>query len=616
MHVQKNKDITGVHVTRFRDNSFSKTSGISTNAGFTSFNGLQKDVVTFKARPYLFKSSGKTTSIISFTAKPRVPSYAFKTELEETHTFQHNCKTLDKSNWKDGDTLELVVNKGNMDVIHPEIGKLGIIPESIMHRLVPLIQRGYQFKAELADIDGKGTKTDPVGLRVNLQYDLKPGETLNNIPVIVQRTINNILKSPASKHQTRPYQPPTTPEEFMKILVPEPIVSNIMKEINKAHSILLVSHKSADGDAIGCVLGLGAALEVYGKAVDCSIDDDIDGHYRHKLPGIDEKLKRPAQLDAHKKYDLAIVMDTPTPRRIGDNGKFIKEAKKVIYIDHHEVYRNNWKADPYDSGVNIDEIERNNLLWVNDKMPAATQMITALIFKLLSPEVKEKLSLSQKQQIAKPLVAGMATDTDFFRNGTDKKVESVSKFLMNWASFGKKWIRDTIQYDLPAAAAKEMNEYATKPIVDDVLGFAYIKIPYDNLMKVYNIAQKDDPDIIMQDVTNAVKYSDSFRELKDNPNTGKNDRVTALLIQRTSKEVEGEDEITVNLRSPEGTKLARHIAEYLGGGGHDERAFALIKGHSLDEPVYDDIDNPAQKLTLEAKISQIIEKSRVKKKIT
>lgn len=105
-------------------------------------------------------------------------------------------------------------------------------------------------------------------------------------------------------------------------------LDDILEEIKKANSIVILSHESPDGDAIGSVLAMGIALEDMGKKADMIIRE-YPRTFQF-LPNAN-KVKENTEI---KKYDLAIALDCADLRRL--NGReYFEEAKRTIVIDHH-----------------------------------------------------------------------------------------------------------------------------------------------------------------------------------------------------------------------------------------------------------------------------------------
>jgi nanoRNase/pAp phosphatase (c-di-AMP/oligoRNAs hydrolase) len=508
---------------------------------------------------------------------------------------------------KIGDQLVIKPYSKGLDVIHPKFGKVGEVFADDVDRIKDAVKDGT-YKATINAIS-KGSKKYPDMIFVKYNFVNTAGGQLKNVPEEVSKAFKELTTDPETKHMTFPYQPIETPDKLVDLLFPKPVVNNIIDEINKAKSILLVGHKSPDGDTLGCVLGLNASLKKIGKDVSCCVDDDITGLFRHKLVGLDENIKKAKDLP-DKKYDLVIIMDTPTPMRIGGASKYIKEANKVVFLDHHPKRIDEWKDSISETGVDLEKIEKQGLLWVRDDIPAAAEMAASLAFKILPEKVLNSLSVKEKQEIAIPLVTGMMTDSGNFARGADKKIESLAKYMMEWAGFGKKLLRDGLNYNIPTEAREKMIKYSQDSVLkEDDIAYGSLQIPYDKFIDVYNTAKKDDPDVIKQDVINEFKFSEVFSSLRTDPKTYDDDKIAVSMIQKAVKEVEGEDVITISLRSGQGSDYSQKIASEFGGGGHGAASGATVLGHKLDTKKYSDTSSN-QKLTLERKIAALARQFR------
>lgn len=682
----------------------------------TKLSTLSQDKVSFRGSNFAVKKHGNVLHVISFTGTPELPSYGVKVKIRGVMRFQKNCQKVLDGNWKDGDALVLLrknTGKGEqLQVVHPQYGMVGRIPEEIAAKIMPLMDKGHRFNLELSDVVGGTVGASTIGLRANLIFALSGNDKINNMGVYntwkykeateklfasgkvgeqltikpegrelaiyhkefgkigevfgkdagmireavrnntykatvsavnkgskkypdtifvkfnfentapkplkdVPAEISEVMKDITTDNETKnlafPYQPIETPEKILEHIMPKQVVDNIQREINNAKSILLVGHKSPDGDTLGSVLGLNGALKAIGKQVDCCVDDDITGMFRHKLPSLDENIKRARDLTPNKKYDLVILMDTPTPARVGGNAAFIKTAKKVVFIDHHPMRKDEWDKSGIDSGVDFKKIEKDGLLWVQDDMPAAAEMVAGLVMKIIPKNILDKLTPKQKTEIAVPLVTGMLTDTGNFSRGADKKVESFAKYLMNWADFGKKWIRDNISYNIPGPAREKMVQYSKEGITkEEDIQYGSMQIPYDKFMDVFNTAKSIDKDVVKQDIINEFKYSEVFSSLRSDPKTFDDDKIAVSMIQKSSKDVEGEDVITMSFRSGNGSNFAQKLAENFGGGGHGAASGASAIGHSMDDKVYTDASGDKNSLTLERKIAELARDLREK----
>ena len=115
-------------------------------------------------------------------------------------------------------------------------------------------------------------------------------------------------------------------------------LDSMVEEIKKAETIVLLTHESPDGDAIGSTLALYIALKGMGKNVDF-IMPEYSSTYQF-LPQIEEVKKESKQ----EHYDLAISLDCGDIKRLNGFSKYFEEAKTTINIDpvsytHLDVYK-------------------------------------------------------------------------------------------------------------------------------------------------------------------------------------------------------------------------------------------------------------------------------------
>ena len=108
-------------------------------------------------------------------------------------------------------------------------------------------------------------------------------------------------------------------------------LDNILEEINKAESIVILTHENPDGDAVGTGLALYNALKQYGKKTDIIIPEYP--RIFEFLPGTDE-IKKESNVE---KYDLAISVDCATIKMLNGFASYFENAKSKISIDHHST---------------------------------------------------------------------------------------------------------------------------------------------------------------------------------------------------------------------------------------------------------------------------------------
>jgi bifunctional oligoribonuclease and PAP phosphatase NrnA len=109
------------------------------------------------------------------------------------------------------------------------------------------------------------------------------------------------------------------------------MIQQIIDQLKKSRSILVVSHTNPDGDAIGALLAAGLAFKAIGKKVHIVNESAIPAVYRF-LPSIKSISHR---LDAVETFDTVVVLDCGSLERVGTLISRIQPAPMVINIDHH-----------------------------------------------------------------------------------------------------------------------------------------------------------------------------------------------------------------------------------------------------------------------------------------
>lgn len=101
--------------------------------------------------------------------------------------------------------------------------------------------------------------------------------------------------------------------------------------VHNARKILIISHFSPDGDAIGSMLGLANALKNMGKKIRLANDDGVP-EFLSYIP-LSNKVERNMRWG---EYDLVIYTDCADEGRWGHVGGYArKHAAAIINLDHH-----------------------------------------------------------------------------------------------------------------------------------------------------------------------------------------------------------------------------------------------------------------------------------------
>ncbi len=160
-------------------------------------------------------------------------------------------------------------------------------------------------------------------------------------------------------------------------------LDNILEEIKKAQTIILLTHEAPDGDAIGSTLAMKTALKTLGKESDVIIKE-FPRTFEF-LPNAKE-IKQESEI---KKYDLAVSLDCTDLRRLVGR-EYFEEAKRTIVIDHHGT--NSMFGD---------------INFVNPVAPACCEILVGML---------TYFNIEITKEIGTCILTGIITDTGGFKN--------------------------------------------------------------------------------------------------------------------------------------------------------------------------------------------------------
>jgi len=158
--------------------------------------------------------------------------------------------------------------------------------------------------------------------------------------------------------------------------------SEIVEKITSSKKIVIFSHESPDGDAIGSSLAVYLGLKQLGKDVD--IVCDKYSKVFDFLEGISD-----IKYEVNEKYELGICLDCADKKRLyAPNGVFDK-CDYTVSVDHHV-------SNTYYAGSN----------YVEGKSPAVSQTVIKLL---------KKLNITITKEIGECLMVGIITDSGGFQ---------------------------------------------------------------------------------------------------------------------------------------------------------------------------------------------------------
>lgn len=181
------------------------------------------------------------------------------------------------------------------------------------------------------------------------------------------------------------------------------VVSAIQDAIHKANRILLITHVTPDGDAIGSLIAMGMVLRQLGKQVSLACDDTVPKRF-HYLAYI-EKIQN--EINPETPYDLIIALDCGDAERMGQAYRSLPEPlPMIINIDHHVTNTQFGSINLVDSSANA---------------------TAEIIFNLLPA-----LGVSLTAEMATALLTGLVTDTLGFRTaGVNARTLNAASQLMD-----------------------------------------------------------------------------------------------------------------------------------------------------------------------------------------
>ncbi len=292
--------------------------------------------------------------------------------------------------------------------------------------------------------------------------------------------------------------------------------------IQSAERILVVTHLSPDGDAIGSLLGITNALRTMGKSVDCAVDEgNLD--YLGFLPGA-ELIQ--AELKSGD-WDLMISVDASDEERTGKAGIYGREhAPKVINLDHHPT--NTLFGDIH---------------LIDPVAVSATQVIFDWLIAMDFPLTKE---------IAAPLLTGLITDTLGLRtnNVTERTLEIAQALMKAGAS-----LTEITQRTLDNKSFQQVSlwKYALATVELHEAGVVVAEVKQEDLKRSG-----------LRDMTDAGLVSFLIS-------------VDEAMISVVFKE-DQDDTVKLSLRAKPGFDVSKVALEF-GGGGHTLASGATIPGN-------------------------------------
>ncbi|GAC1607360.1 MAG: bifunctional oligoribonuclease/PAP phosphatase NrnA [Mycobacteriales bacterium] len=299
--------------------------------------------------------------------------------------------------------------------------------------------------------------------------------------------------------------------------------ASALAALRGASDVALLCHVGPDGDALGSMLGLGAALRANGARVVASFGTAtgepfaVPSSYEF-LPALD-LLVKPEDFPAAP--ELLVTFDTGSLDRLGSLADRVAASAASLVVDHHTTNTRFGDINLIDTGA------------------AATAVVVA--------EILDRLELPITAEVAAPLYTGLITDTGSFKYvATTPSVHELAARLLATG----------IRHDLISRAIWDTASLAYVRLLGDVcsrtqldetavggLGLVWTTIRADDLER-HGLALADVEGVI--DVVRTAQEAEVAAVLKGDPDSAA---------------------VRVSLRSKGAVDLGAMCVP-LGGGGH------------------------------------------------
>lgn len=298
-------------------------------------------------------------------------------------------------------------------------------------------------------------------------------------------------------------------------------LDNILEEIKKAETIVILTHETPDGDAVGSSLAMKLALKQLGKSADVIIPK-----YSRTftfLPDANE-IKKETEIE---RYDLAIAVDCADLKRLASGEKYFESAKRKIQIDHHSI---NTMFGDYN--------------FVNPVSPACCEILLGMF---------EYFGLEITQELGTCIITGIITDTGGFQYDavTAETFEFAAELLQKGVNIAKVYQKvlstnTRAHFELSRLVSNRMEFFE-----DGKVAFTYMNLEDEKSVG----AEEGDHEGLV--------------------NIGRN--IEGVEISIFIREKEGTNGYKVSLRSREYANVA-DVALMFGGGGHVKAAGCFVQG--------------------------------------
>lgn len=304
-------------------------------------------------------------------------------------------------------------------------------------------------------------------------------------------------------------------------------MDQVKKIISQNKRFLITAHVNLEGDSLGSQLAMKELLDSLGKESFIYDADPVPEHLKFLPKAALVKNK----ITAKDEFDVALVLDCPTLKRVGKVADAIK-GKPIVNIDHHI------------SNENFGDVN-----WVDAKASSAGEMVFRLFKEMDGPITKEA---------ALSLYIAILTDTGSFNyDNTSKVTHEIAGELLG--------------YGLDPAKVSE-NVYERRDITD--LKLLSLVLGTIKIEKGGEIAYMELTAKMLADTGADISKSEGLVNYARSI-----DGVKVAMLFREDPKAPGK--IHVSFRS-KGEADVNEIAQFFCGGGHMKASGCVVDGTLAD----------------------------------
>ncbi len=302
-----------------------------------------------------------------------------------------------------------------------------------------------------------------------------------------------------------------------------------------AQHVVITTHKSPDGDAIGSALGMYAFTQLLGLEKVSVIVPDPDPHFLHKMPHHDviqffsEQSEEATTCIANA--DCIFLLDFNTTSRTGNDMGAVIDSNTTaikILIDHHQ------QPDTFD-------------YMLSEVSASSTAELVYVFCKELAPEVDINL------EMAECLYTGLVTDTGSFKfSATGARTHRIAADFKD-LGLDTASIHQSI-YDTNSFNRLKLMGYALSEKLEQIEGVpaTFISLSQEELQKFH---------YTKGDTEGLVNYGLSISGVE----------VTAFLREAEDRSVK------ISFRSKRDFDVNLFARAYFNGGGHKNAAGGRVE---------------------------------------